>query len=318
VLSLRGRLEKLIRSWYPCLTKDFREVLQLRSVTGSRGATDPSSEHKQPYWLLLPRWLASAYGIDAGSKPSHRRFVEDILWGQYCLFLCIKIHDDLFDRHTDRLSLMYAGDEFLLEANRVFSLHFGTSSSFWDFFYSSLQESLRAIVALNDLQHDRKLQRLDLLKYYRREYSLCKIGMYAVCLQAKRRKDFSQVAAFSDQMAIVGQVVDDLLDMKEDIEAGRLNYAASFLLVYGKSRKRRSRQPLTRIARSLLLTDASTNLFLELQRRVRRAEELIRSLSLLDASKYMESYRESLDNMEAHLHRERVKHIFGTRATHLV
>jgi hypothetical protein len=318
VLSLRGRLEKLIRSWHPCLTTDFREVLESRSVTSSRGAADPASEHKQPYWLLLPRWLASVYRNDAGSKASHRRFVEDILWGQYCLFLCVKIHDDLYDQHTKRLSLVYAGDEFLLEAHRIFSLHFGTSSSFWNFFYSSLRESLQAIVALNNLQFGGNARRADVLKYYGKEYSLCKIGTYAICLQAKRRKDFSRVAAFSDQMAIVGQVLDDLQDMKKDIEDGRLNYAASFLFHYGTNRKRRSRQPVRRISRNLLVTDASTKLFRELRGRVGLAEDLIRPLKLPDASRYLESYRRSLNNMEAHLHRGRVKHIFGTRATHLV
>jgi hypothetical protein len=314
VLSLRGRLEKLIRSWYPCLTKDFREVLQLRSVTGSRGSTDLASEHKQPYWLLLPRWLASAYGNDAGSKALHRRFVEDILWGQYCLFLCVKIHDDLYDRHTNRLSLLFAGDEFLLEAYRIFCLHFGTSSFFWDFFYSSLGETLRAIVALNSLQLGGNAGRADVLRHYKKEYSLCKIGTYAVCLQAKRRKDFSRVAAFSDEMAIVGQVLDDLQDMKKDIEDGRLNYAASFLFHYGTNRKRRSRQRVRRISRNLLVTDASTKLFRELRGRVGRAEDLIRPLKLPDASRYLESYRRSLNNMEAHLHRQRVRHIFGALA----
>jgi hypothetical protein len=318
VLSLRGRLEKLMRSWHPCLTKDFREVLESRSVTSSRGAADPASEHKQPYWLLLPRWLASVYGIDAGSKASHRRFVEDILWGQYCLFLCVKIHDDLYDRHTGRLSLLFAGDEFLLEAYRVFCLHFGTSSSFWSFFYSSLRESLQAIVALNDLQLGRKARRADLLKYYSKEYSLCKIGTYAVCLQADRMNDFSRAAAFSDEMAIVGQVVDDLQDMAKDLEYGHLNYAASFLLHCGNSKKHRSGQPLTRIARKLLLTDASTKLFRQLHQRLGRAEKLIRPLRLPEASRYLDFYRASLENMESHLHRERVKHIFGTRAADVV
>jgi len=244
--------------------------------------------------------------------------VNDILWGQYCLFLCIKIHDDLYDRHTNRPSLIYAGDEFLLKANRVFSLHFRASSSFWDFFYSSLRESLRAIVALNDLQLSGNARGAELLKYYTKEYSLCKIGSYAICLQGRRSADFSQVSAFSDEMAVIGQVVDDLQDIKEDIEDGRLNYAAGFLLRGEESRNLTSRQLLKRIARDLLLTDASTRLFRQLHRRLSRAEKLIRPLRLSNASEYLDFYRMSLDNMEDRLHRQRVELLFRSRTTHLV
>lgn len=319
VPSLRDRFEKLVLSWHPCLARDFRQSFEPTSRATKRRGSDTANERQQPYWLLLPTWLAMPSYHHGGKLESlDRRFVNDVLWGQYCLFCCVKIHDDLFDRHTDRFSLLFAGDEFLLEANRIFRLHFETSSPLWGFFHSSLRKTLCSIVALRRLQLDGQARGPRVFKRYKEGYSLCKIGTYAVCLQADRMNDFSRAAAFSDEMAIVGQVVDDLQDMKKDIEDGRLNYAASFLLHYGGSGKDRRRQPLTRIARNLLVTDASTRLFRQLHQRLGRAEELIRPLRLPDASRYVESYRGSLDTMEAHLHRQRVKHIFGTRAAHLV
>jgi hypothetical protein len=124
-------------------------------------------------------------------------------------------------------------------------------------------------------------------------------------------KDFHRAALFADEMAIAGQTIDDLEDMTKDIERGRLNYAASYLIRQGKNEKRRHKQPLAQVVQILLTTDASMKLFSELRQHIDVAEEFIRPLRLLKARDYLDSYRRSLDKMEDHLHRQRVRLLFG-------
>jgi hypothetical protein len=313
--SIGRRLESSLQSWEPQLAWDFRLYASAQSRPRARRGRQQTPEVEQPYWLLLPQWLARNWRRSGKAQGLDRRSVEDILWGQYCLFLWLKIHDDIFDEQTHRISLIYAGDAFLVKACEVFSHCFETSSPFWRFFYSSLDETLSTIDAMDRHERSGRLQGLRSLSLIAKEYAMCKIASYAICLKAGREHDFPRVARFADEMAIMGQTIDDLQDMEKDLERGRINPAASCLLGPGRNGQRPGPQTLHRIAENLRNTDVSTRLFSALRRRVDRAARAIAPLGIPEAEAFLRSCRVHLERMEDRFHRERVKLIFGPYAT---
>jgi len=239
-----------------------------------------------------------------------RNFLNDILWGQYCLFLFVRIQDDLFDGQADSPSLLFASDQFLFEAECTFSNHFRCESPFWDIYRRCLQSTTRAIVYVDRLQQTQSSSPQKLLAEYAWVCAIFKVGSVAICAKFNRMKDFTRVAAFADEMAIAGQILDDLEDIEEDLQRKRFNYTTTFLLHYPKKRKSPRNETLRQIAENLLFTNVATKLFLELQRRLELADEALRPLQLMASRKYLRFYRQSLDNMENQLHRQRVKLLF--------
>jgi hypothetical protein len=197
-----------------------------------------------------------------------------------------------------------------VEAQEVFLRYFVSSSPFWRFFHSSIAETLRTIVAIDQYQCDGRTHGPQSLKLFAKEYAICKIAAYALCLKVGRRDEFPRIARFADEMAIVGQAIDDLQDMEADFERGRLNFAASCLLRFGDNGQQLGSRTLERIADNLLRTDASTRFFLELQRHVDSASKSIDSLEIPDATQFLASYTKHLERMEDRFHRQRVKQIF--------
>jgi hypothetical protein len=313
--SIGRRLEGTMRSWEPQLATDFRLYASDQNRPRAHGGRQEALEGEQPYWLLLPQWLARNWQRSRQTPVLDRHFVEEILWGQYCLFLCIKIHDDIFDAQTRRLSLIYAGDAFLAKACEVFSHYFETSSPFWKFFYSSLDGTLRTIDAIDRHERSGRLQGLRSLRLIAKEDAILKIASYAVCLKADRKEDFPRVARFADEMAIVGQTIDDLQDMESDLERGRINPAASCLLCLRGDGHRPGPRTLHRILMNLRNKDVSTKLFSALRRRVDRAARAIAPLGIPEAEAFLRSCQVHLERMESRFHRERVKLIFGPYAT---
>ena len=69
-----------------------------------------------PFWLVAPGWFLSP---QKGSR--HRRLLSDLAFGQYCLFLAIRIHDDLLDDQARDRWLILAGDDLLIEPEEQFA-----------------------------------------------------------------------------------------------------------------------------------------------------------------------------------------------------
>jgi hypothetical protein len=310
-VRIAARLDEFMRSVEPRLAKDFRCYASAASRLQRFPGEAKAPEYHQPYWLLLAQWLVNTWQGPGKEPLFDRRTVEDILWGQYCLFLCVKIHDDIFDAHTHRSSLIYAGDLFLVEAHEVFLRYFDSSSPFWKFFHSSIAETLRTIFAIDQFQCDGSTHSPQSLKLFAKEYAICKIAAYALCLKAGRKDEFPRIARFADEMAIVGQAIDDLQDIEVDYERGRINFAASFLLRFGNNGQQLGSRTLERIGENLLRTDASTRFFLELQRHVDAASKSMEPLQIPDATWFLGSYTKHLKRMEDRFHRQRVKQIFG-------
>lgn len=219
-------LERFLRSLPPEIRAEFRLYWHnLRSAGG--GACEPDPSTPAAYWLALPGWLASRY---AGVFPASRRTVVGLLphalWAQYTLFIAIRIQDDLFDGQTGSHALMFASGLFLVESARCFGAICGDAPGFWEFYGESLGRTIQAILETDRLQKSGESPADSLLLKYAEVGSIFKIGSAALCMLADRFDEFGHVSRFCDEMAKVSQIFDDLEDVLEDLERGRLNYVA--------------------------------------------------------------------------------------------
>jgi hypothetical protein len=310
MFSLKDRLEKSLQSWPSAMTKDFRAYFRQlhersREPTGYNKGTG-----KLPFWLLLPIWLTEKYNKKRTKNLLDTHFLNDILWGQYCLFLSIRIKDDLHDRQAESFSLIFGADQFLIEAYSVFSQYMRQATPFWDIYRGCLEETTRGIVNVDKLQRSPNTAPKRLRDGYANVSSLFKIASAAVCFQVDRTKDFSAVSTFADSVAIAGQILDDLQDIDEDLQRDRFNYAAIHLLRRSKKKHTHSKQALNRITENMLYTNGINSLLDEIDAHILTADKAAKSLRISEAEKYLQDYHEMLSSLRHSHHRERVKLIF--------
>ena len=279
---LMARLERRLRGWPRRVRVSLERYLPAGVLRGGGSVARSSG----PLWLQLPAWLAAAHDAALG-----RTFVSDVQWGQYCLFLHVRIHDDLFDAHVTDPALIYVGDLLLVEAERAFAKHLG-HGPFWPFYRDALATTLTGILDADTLQRrPRGLGRGD-ASVYARVSSIFKVGAAAVCFQAGRRRDLTRVCRFLDHLAIASQVLDDLMDLRADRADGRRNYVAS---------------ALARSARGL---DASVA---DMRRHLEAARVAITPLHLAQAEQHVRRQLRAVEVLEAGLHRMAVGEVFAPR-----
>lgn len=303
---IRRRLAEFSNSWITVFGRN--EVLHWRWVSANTPVLQRDVILRHPYWKLLPIWLAQVYG----RRRVPRAVLNDILWGQYCLFKVIRIQDDLFDGHVTTPSLIYVSDQFLIEAERVFARHFEKSSSFWHHYRTALRTTTQTIVVADALQKKPVALPQRLLKLFPRVNSIFAIGPLAVCLTAKApASDRRRIYRLTGSFAIIGQVLDDFKDLKPDLDRKRYNSVASFLP--GRSKGPRaspsSRQTLTHLSQSLLSPAITSKFFRLMYQEFNQAEKDLRALlgEHREALRYLRGYRTSVEKLEKELHIQRVK-----------
>ena len=116
-----------------------------------------------PWWFLVPGWIVK-------EKETHvlndQKFMEDILWAQYCIFLSVRILDDIYDNQAKDSNLIFVPHLLQLEADRQFAKYFPNDSSFWKKKNHFQQKTLISIIQTDKLQRNRKTEVKDLLQAY--------------------------------------------------------------------------------------------------------------------------------------------------------
>ncbi|NLP08958.1 hypothetical protein GX408_01040 [bacterium] len=301
-LTLEIRLKVFIRSWPPFLAKEFTEYYICLQSKAQKYGVSQRKGFNYPYWLLLPIWLQSRYAKT--DKRNDKRFLKDVLWVQYCLFLVLRIQDDLFDRHTHRLALIFAANLFLLEVKRGLEPYFDAGSCFWKTWDHSLQTSTRAIVEIATLQYSKQSAPQKLISEYRKVASIFNIGTVAYCLRYRRLKELPLLEKFIAEMAVAGQLMDDLQDMKQDLDDGKYNYAVKRIL----QRSGRSMVKPNKVRRALvhaiLLTDGLELFFKEIGKHLVIARKPVAQLDLAEALSLVQSHLEGVEWIQNHLRRK--------------
>ncbi|MBI4547494.1 MAG: hypothetical protein HY707_05930 [Ignavibacteriae bacterium] len=265
----------------------------------------------QPYWILLPIWVRESYSKSKKELKKNRQFLTDVLWGQYCLFLFIRMQDDVLDGHVKSSSILFVADQFLFEAQRIFSNYFNYSSRFWQFYQQSLQGTTRAIFHVNRLEQSPKSNPEDLLKAYANVNAVFYIGSVAACIYFGKVRHFSYIKKFCDEIAIASQILDDFQDIEQDMKRKRFNYVANVLLRAKVKKKINYAEALKLISRNLLYTPLGSELFADVRRRFRRAGTILSTLGIKEVEKVFKHYDKVLEQMEISFHRRRVRSLFG-------
>ena len=256
-----------------------------------------------PYWLVLPQWLSGRLG-----GPG-RSVVQDILWGQYCLFASIRMQDDVVDRHEPCAALVFVANAFLVEAERAFARHV-RDEAFWTFFRQALDQTADGILEVDALQRRRRGPIEPILDAYTRVAAIFKVGSAAICLPRKRHADFARVGEFADHLAIAGQLVDDLEDMSEDWSDGRWNVAARVVVGPPPPKAVGANQ---RIARAIVADRKPAEVLTLIEHHLAAAASVVAPLRMPGARRYEQHLAADLLRIRRALHRARVRAIFQRR-----
>ena len=255
------------------------------------------------FWTKLPRSLFLKYCPNV--RRPDQRFIRDVLWGQYCVFLAIRIYDDLFDGHVNQRSLLVVSERFKLEAERVFSYHFKSNSPFWNIYRKCFAQTTHAIVEVALLQQGTSTSAQRFLKRYAKVSAIFKIGSAAVCTRYKRLNDFATISEFSNELAMAGHILDDLEDVEEDLFQNRFNFVARVLLAHQNGK---STDPIfINIARNILYGDGLNRILHEVHFHLGRAARAIRPLHLSSVERYLRLQLRNLENFACGLQRLRAQ-----------
>ncbi len=192
------------------------------SVTGRRPDADRGFS-----WLRIPRSLAAGFGLDA--TPPGRVLLEDLCWLQYCVYAVFRIQDDLVDGECDDPTLGVQTNTLLVEAAHRATDHFAAGSPFWQLFQDSVDATSRAILTLRRLQRSTDRDPGEELRLYAELSASLKIATAGVALAAGRDDAWRQLSPALDAFWVAAQIVDDLRDVRDDLDAGAINHAAWFL-----------------------------------------------------------------------------------------
>jgi hypothetical protein len=224
---VQGRVRVMMARWPAPVIRECRVHLRRLHETRTR------SRATLPYWRELPVWLAQQNGLPISA-------VSDLLFAQECLFLAIRLQDDLFDRHMEPGAGVFAPTLLLLAAHNVLGARFSPADRFWREYRRLISTSLEAIVKVDRLQRAKGADWQQLRAAYIAQNSALKIGTWGVCRIAGIDTVFDAVSRFVDHLAVAGQLIDDLLDMEEDLKAGRTNIASGFMLAPSVKKSKRN------------------------------------------------------------------------------
>src|SRR5438876_5126949 len=146
-LRLQRRATARLRLWPQAIVDDVLEYFR-----SSEARFAGPAARRDPFWLELPRWLARSPRFRR-TRRVDSRFLSDVTWGQYCLFLYARIRDDVFDGETSIPALVYLGDELLLEAERTFARHF-PSGPFGPLLLTLIDTSVHGVLDVDALQRN--------------------------------------------------------------------------------------------------------------------------------------------------------------------
>jgi hypothetical protein len=261
----------------------------------------------------VPAWTAVPVALDEAYRPRPslrgRSFLADVVWGQYCLFQCIRLQDDVFDGHSTDVALIYAADQFLIEAERTFAKHLPRSSRFWEVFRTSVESTTRAVVQVDELQKRVGARPSRLAREYARVGAIFKVGATAVCLAHRRTRDLAALGRFFDDVAAGDQILDDLEDVDADLRRGRFNYVAQKIF---DRRSRVASDPARarhEVARALAAGDGADRVLDDARRRFARASVTAARLRVPAIVALAATARRSVDELKRGFHRAQVQRV---------
>src|SRR5512139_3504209 len=151
-----------------------------------------SGDRVPAYWLLLPLWIWKTQ-----ARHARPQLLNDVLWAQYCLYLAVRINDDLLDGQAKSANLLSASRAFLVEGEKTFRTCFPRPSPFWQYYRSCIRTTRSAILRVQMMQKDPHTEPSRLLQEYSRVSAIFKVGSFALCTLLRHRDWMPEISLFA-------------------------------------------------------------------------------------------------------------------------
>lgn len=302
--SIERRIESLVSTWPPELAAEFRGYRHERCGDSWVDREPPTSGVDGSYWLVFPGLLLRRYAGRA--EPIAAGLLDELLWGQYCLFLAVRTEDDLLDGQAGSRRVEGAVRRLEDEAARAFARHLPRASPFWSVYREAIEVTRRAITRADRMQRSAAGMPADSLDCHARIAEIFKLGSAAVCFSLGRREVLGRLGRACDHLAVASQLLDDLVDLEEDQELGRRSFAISWILRRGRQHLAAGEDSPSGVWPGVVQGDAVKELLELARRELRRAGRAMAPLNLPAADGYMDLLLAEVDLFERHLHRARV------------
>ena len=298
--AVSRRLTRYIRTRPVVFRRALREALDLQQgiTRGRRIVAD------DPLWLLAPAWLLA--------ERRDRDCLADILFAQCCLFLAIRIHDDLVDRQAQGAWLILVGDDLLFEAQSQLARHV-EAPAFWSYFRSAATKTLHGIAEVDRLQTQPAGMPASARWLYADVSAILSIGVAAAFARRTRLAHYPKFARLFDDLAIASQLLDDLEDLEEDAARGRLNVAATLVIRSRRAATQFRRTPVRhKILTHRMVLEGRADVVVRLARQhSMRARRMASAVGCLQAVEYASRMIQYCDAVAKATHDARVDVLFS-------
>ncbi len=312
-MTLLERMAEFTAAQSPALREAIRPYLRrLRTYLDFEAEVD-SAGRLGPYWAVIPAAVYTAAHDRRRPAPLRQRQLRGILWAQTCIFLALRLQDDVYDGQAANRNGIFAATLFYSEAAATFRTLFESRAPFWRNYEMLIVASCESIARIADAGRNFRSSPSRLPRLYAGTNSALRIGVQAACELSGRPRLASPLAECCDALAVAWQMIDDLEDMLEDLERGMLNYAARTIL----GPLSRSNAGTAGLADELILRiltgnphekvlDTAASYFA-------RAEGIAVDCSLSTAAAHISKTLEALELRKKAFHRERVRRLFGDK-----
>jgi hypothetical protein len=260
--------------------------------------------------MRIPIWLDEPWsGGHSGSPPGGD--LAEVLWGQYALFLHVRLLDDLLDGQRDDLRLLYVADRFLLESLESFQRFPMLGDGFWTFYRGCLRATIDGILEVGRLEREPGGFRAEHLRLHSRVSGIFKVGTAAVCHLHGRDEDAGWLSHLQDQLAIMGQIGDDLKDLADDLKVGRYTWVGNTMLDARPGEVLTPDERASRLGERLMRPERGAMIVEELRRAARAAAAEVPASAPRPIHELVRSLGATPDALDQSMHEARVRLVFG-------
>lgn len=270
-----------------------------------------SGEAPPPSWAVAPIWLRDAWASAPNTTPLGDDRLADIVWGQFALFVFVRIQDDLLDGQYDDLRLQFVADRFLLESAAAFGTLTALDRAFWELYRDSLDATTRGVLEVGELERRPGAFTEESLDLHAEVSAIFRVGAAAACLLVGRSGDLTWLNAFFDELAIAGQIIDDLTDLVEDVEVSRFTWVGNVLAATEPGSGLGPHEQTARLRAGLLDPGRLEPVWAQLGERARRMERVLPADAPEGFRSVVSSLEERTRTLALRVHESRVSWVLG-------
>ena len=269
-----------------------------------------SADREGPSWMRIAFWLDAIWAAgDPGREPGGA--LADVLWGQYALFLSLRVKDDVLDGRRGDLRLLLVADRFLVESLRSFRRVRELGDAFWQSYLDCVQGTLDGAAEVGRLEAEPGAFRAEHLGLHARVAGMAKVGVAAVCHIHHKEAELAWLSHFQDHLAVANQIEDDLRDLADDLRVGRYTWVGNTLLALRPGEVLSPDERASRLGQGLLRPERSAAIAGLLRRTLRAASAVVPASAPHHFSDLVQRLAAAPAEIERSLHETRVRWIFG-------